>query len=284
MHLYQQHQLGNPRWPVSSSLLPVYPLIVGGDDLFCLVPARWALHQAFCCAHTFQQEMQNGMRTLGERLAGKTPTLTVAVVLCKASYPFSLAHRAAENLLRQAKTLSKQLKASQPACSACAIDFQVLRGNVGDDDADAPTFRPGIGPYWTGPVPSQYGVSLETLLNQRLALNPIPSAQLQQLRALFHDLPDRPTAEDISAWNQALARWLKRLQRPGGAGGSQTIVEQALVELGAPLGTANLQYWRSCDRGSRGVFLGHGFPELSEVWDFAHRLDRPAADYERKDD
>lgn len=110
---------------------PVLPLISGGDDLFVLMPAPWTLD----VARKFCELYQNGLsdKTIG----GMTThirenvkafhdedkfiaTTGVAVVICKATYPYRTAYQYAHELLGKAKRRAREVNQS-----CLIVDFVV---------------------------------------------------------------------------------------------------------------------------------------------------------------
>lgn len=115
------------------TMLPVLPLIIGGDDLFVLMPPRWAMHVAAIFCEKYQDLMSQFLsKTLDKDIVATTG---VSVVICKASYPFKAAHRHAEELLDTVKDTAKGRGASM-----LSVDFII--GN--DAVAASSRYRPHI--------------------------------------------------------------------------------------------------------------------------------------------
>ncbi|MBL8152951.1 MAG: hypothetical protein JNM70_02105 [Anaerolineae bacterium] len=110
--------------------LPVLPLISGGDDLFMLMPALWAIDVAarYCKAY---EDDETGMtallRSMNIITSDEKATTGVAVVICKASYPYRIAYQHGHELLGAAK---KRAKAIGESC--LVINFVVGSDTVVD--------------------------------------------------------------------------------------------------------------------------------------------------------
>jgi hypothetical protein len=101
---------------------PVLPLISGGDDLFVLMPAPWAVDVAIRFCEEYQREMSDKLRSIGLLGERENATTGVAVVICKASYPYRTAYQHAHELLGQAK---RRAKAKDVGQSCLIVDFVV---------------------------------------------------------------------------------------------------------------------------------------------------------------
>ena len=135
--------------PGKAAMVPVLPLILGGDDLFALIPAPYALDFArrFCLAYEDQ------LKTLVKQVQlDAQPTVAAAVVICKSKYPYALAHQRAEELLGEAKRQCKLL-AAETGQHLSAVNFEVILGNrlAGQEDVDSErrkAVRTTLRPYW----------------------------------------------------------------------------------------------------------------------------------------
>lgn len=211
--------------------VPVLPLITGGDDLFLLLPAPWAVWFASRLARHF-----------AAALPEEAPTLGMALVLCKAEFPYRFAHGAGEEALRAAKAVARsspgrsllravEVREADPSPAAAA---GAARAIVADAPENAPT-EPGL-------------VAAGALLDARRALDWLPGKRRHQLEALLR-APD--AAED---------------------GGRD--------RLAWAIGRAVLQDPRADDLAARLARLDpHGGPggaiELFDLWDYLHA---PAAE------
>jgi len=247
--------MNNPAAKRRPRFIPALPLILGGDDLFALVPAPWALDIARHLCATFQSEMTKFAQEHG---ITREITMTAAVVFCKANYPYYLAHDIGEDRLSETKRMVKAL--ARTGTHLSAVDFEIVLGSQIAPQAPTGERRPTLRPYWVtdGAVPSGWGLSINALLEWRYRLAQVPSRRLSQLRALFNRAPQD---DDRERWGRDLHRLLKRVERDWGR-----------VEL---------EEWYSVERESDEEFWhGHALPDLLRVWDWALKLDIAPVEYE----
>ena len=126
-----------------ASCIPVLPLILGGDDLFALVPARWGFDIARRLCRTFQREMTQWAR--GHNIPHEI-TMSAVVVICKANYPYYLAHQIGEERLGATKRAVKAL--ADEGMRLSAIDFEVVLGSQAASHEQTGERRPTLCPYW----------------------------------------------------------------------------------------------------------------------------------------
>lgn len=252
--------------------IPVWPLILGGDDLFALIPAPWALDFAHRFCQVYEQEMTALFEKIGLTDVPR-PTISVAVVICKSKHPYALAHAAGEKRLKQAKRTGKQriLNGQQPMS---VINFEVVLGGRLVAPPDAREVCPTLRPYWVGDPGDGWGLSLQKLIEQREALRGVPRKRLAELRDLYDDLPASTRTNDLQPWQDRLERLLARIAR-------DEAHHQAVIGALTTLGDGGKPaYWREVDRHPQGRWHGHGLPDLLEAWDFA--LDKPLSAYEEE--
>jgi len=278
--------------PGQGDMVPMIPLILGGDDLFALIPAPYALDFArrFCLA--WEKRMRELVDEIGLTSIPR-PTVAAAVVICKGKYPYALAHRRAEELLKKAKHHSKLL-AAETGDQLSAVNFEVILGNrlAGQEDEDgerARAIRTTLRPYWVcdgslSQNAAERGIELRTLLAQRLELKDIPNKRLAELRRCFEDLPESITVQDrdqrMQTWtNRRLDKILNRLGKT-----MREKLEAVLAALGKPRNDGNgAHHWREIRRGDTSPFV-HGMLDLLEVWDFAQDLDHAPDAYEPQEE
>lgn len=274
----------------NANLIPMLPLILGGDDLFALIPAPYALDFArqFCLA--WEEQMRNLVKEVGLTDI-PPPTIATAVVICKSTYPYALAHRRAEVLLKEAKHECK-VRAMKTGEYRSAINFEVILGNrlAGVERAgNHHALRTSLRPYWViqkdlPTVPQDWGIDLQVLLEQRRALKDLPNKRLAELRRCFEEAPvDVAMArrhQVLEQWTQHQLEWiLTRL-----SASARSAVIGALEALGKPKNDgSSAHYWRSIIRDNHYV-LAHGMLDLLEVWDFAQSLDYGPDDYEPQEE
>lgn len=272
--------------------IPVLPLILGGDDLFALIPAPYALDFARRFCLEWEAQMDKLVKEAGLTDVPR-PTVAAAVVICKSKYPYALAHRRAEELLKEAKRHCKLL-AAEKGEHLSAVNFEVILGNrlagLEEEDeqvngGDKRTLRP----YWVTnnglPASAQErGIELKQLLDQRLALKNVSNKRLAELRRCFEDLP---ADMDVDNRHQKLEEWTTRklariLQRLGSS--SRATVEAALQALGKCKDEGiGRHHWREIP-GRNGTLLAHGMLDLLEAWDFAQDLAHSPDEYEPQEE
>ncbi len=247
---------------------PVIPLIVGGDDLFALVPARYALDTAQRVCEAFEKEM------------GAEASLGVAIVICQRHYPYMLAHERGVGLLHSTKRLGKTLG------GASAVTFDVIVGNelVQTGENQQP-YRATLKPYLAGRQAKAHplaGLPLGALLGQRLDLNRLPGKRKAELRALFNLVSglDLKNENERKPWEQKLETIRQRLGDETGQA-----LDQALAALGGEAKPFGRELWRAVTRPyEKGKYWAHGLPDLIEAWEYAYRLDLPAQVYWTKEE
>jgi hypothetical protein len=286
-------------------IIPVLPLILGGDDLFALLPAPYTLDvvRQFCIE--WEKQLARLVKDVGLEIGQggnkiPRPTVAAAVVICKSKYPYALAHRRAEELLKEAKRHSKLLGAEKGE-HLSAVSFEVILGNrlAGEEDEvgeQGKAIQPTLRPYWVteGEVPPnarERGIDLRQLLAQRLALKDVPNKRLIEVRRQFGHLPtdvkSRNRDESLAKWTAKLDVMLKRSDKRKEVGGQWKNVNplrDALAALGkATNEDRGAHNWREVKRGEKPP-LAHGMLDLLEAWDFAQDLAHGSNDYEPKEE
>lgn len=262
-----------------ASHIPVLPLILGGDDLFALVPARWALDFARRLCRKFQDEMTEFVQGEGIMLTGQqhgerdlTVTMSAAVVICKANYPYYLAHQIGEERLSATKRAVKALGDKGERLSA--VDFEIALGSQATPHERKGTRRSTLRPYWVTEraVPLGWGLPINKLLDWRLRLVDTPSRRLSQLREHF----DQASQPDADRWDEHLRYILERTERDL-APEEKDPVREALEDLGG----LELASWTELSRDNDEEFhQGHGMPDLLRAWDWMLNLDHSPVAYE----
>lgn len=276
--------------------LPVMPLILGGDDLFALLPAPYALDFARHVCLAFEKEWQNASAELEHAIEAnrpvRRPTLAAAIVICKANYPYSLAHRQGEALLKRTKELTR-MAWLQKRIALSAVDMAVVRG--GDVDAAAAArirgrevLIPTLTPYWVSDRPltndaQAYTLNLKQLLDARFALRDLPGKRRAELWELFavglpeegeHRTPDAVLTDLSTDWHPRLEALRNRIgRRPS----DRDNLEKALGLLGDAQDT--YAPWRAFPGRSRQPHA-HGLPDALAFWDFGQDLERSLQEYE----
>lgn len=258
--------------------IPVLPLILGGDDLFALIPAPWALDfaQSFC--EVYEEEMGKLVERL--KLDVPKPTVSAAVVICKSKHPYKLAHEAGEARLRDAKRICKRIFLEKKQ-SYSAIDFQVVLGGNLIPQRSTGDYRPTLRPYLVKNNRDEdnkddvldWGLFAKELIDQRWKLRDIPNKRLFELQRLY----DMPLDDDkIEPWKSKLNVVQLRINQRNENHGKK--IKKALEKLGEK----NSPYWLEVSRHPDSAWNGHGLPDLLEAWDFALKLDKNIKAYEEE--
>jgi DNA-directed RNA polymerase specialized sigma24 family protein len=272
--------------------IPVLPLILGGDDLFALIPAPYALDFARRFCLEWEAQMDKLVKEVGLTDVPR-PTVAAAVVICKSKYPYALAHRRAKELLKEAKRHCKLLAAERGE-HLSAVNFEVILGNrlAGLEEEDEQVngdVKLTLRPYWVtnNGLPAsaeERGIELKQLLDQRRSLKNLPNKRLAELRRCFEDLPSdmavRNRHQELEDWTtRKLSRILQRL-----VSSSRAHVEAALQSLGKPKDKGSgRHHWREIP-GRNGTLLAHGMLDLLEAWDFAQDLGHSPDKYEPQEE
>ena len=259
------------------SLLPIVPLILGGDDLFALLPAPWALDlmRRFCI------EYEKGMKTLlgQDEFAGvyeenRPATISATVVICKSSYPHTLAYNRARIELKKAKELARRIEvAKQPLQSV--VSFSFIAGHRIDDLADLQKqlYRSTRQPYFIREVDKNLGTDVLRLSDLRLSLKDLPAKRRAELKDLYDNPPKHEDDLDMR-WTAELKTLLERIGRKEKDANS---LKKALKELGNP--AAEKGHWTMVDRFGEDWF-GQGLPDLLAIWNYAYKVDQPKSVYD----
>jgi len=259
------------------AFLPVLPLILGGDDCFALLPAPYALDVVRMFCQSFQSEMKKAAVELGLDAA---PTISAAVIVCKAKYPYTLAYERAKSLLERSKRVAKILNKVDNARVA-AVDFELITGNqvTKDDSGGGRLYRSTLKPYFIADgsfetaeardahPAGKGGLLLDNLFKARETLSEIPRGRLQDLRLLYSDV--ETMNKDILKWEKSLAYIIKRTSRVNSEGES---LKKGLSLLGGRGGEEQAR-WLQVEWPGMMTFFGHGMLDLIEMWDFACRID-----------
>ncbi len=280
----------NPRDGLPN-FIPVLPLILGGDDVFAVIPAPWALDFARRFARAYEKEMAEMLDSIDLEEVPR-PTVSVAVVVAKSKHPYHLAYQTGLKRLEEAKRLSRQflLKGNQEN-SVSALSFEIAVGGRLDSqqqtsNGNSPKFRSTLRPYFLmgdelgQEVPDlsrtpAWGLSPHHLIEQRMKLSSIPGKRLAELQELYdrEQIPKSLKPDDMGPWQERLERLLGRIGRnPRHA----DLVRQALQALGSHKSC----YWLEVGRIPESPWRGHGMPDLLEAWDFALDLSVPRREYE----
>lgn len=284
--------------------IPLLPLIAAGDDVFVLLPAPYALDfaQRFCL--TFAEKM-NGEKIVTEIRAATDNalppmTMSAAIVICKQSYPYNLAHTFGEDLLGSTKRVVKTIGRERGEWLS-AVSFDTIIGSAGSSGRRYQTLhQPLLTTYWATPPTGEgketieivedvlrTAVTLNTLLDQRLHLKNLPNKRRAELRALFDTPPNIPKTASESApknikieqrWNRQFSKLLTRIQKTTDPQTAER-VHDALKKLGeANPANGNPACWRQITRSGE-TYFAHGLPDLLAIWPYAQKLTEEMGQY-----
>jgi hypothetical protein len=263
------------------NVLPVLPLILGGDDLFALLPAPWALDYAaqFCSA--YEENMKAALTKIGlfDPNNPPIPTIAAAVVICKANYPYMLAHQRGEKLLAHAKEVSRRLQI-ETGMYLSTLNFEVITGNQLGRVTEAQNngHYPSLRPYFVSGAtpPEEAGMHVEKLLHHRLELKNLPNKRRAELEQLYDPADFQNGSYNEEEWLPRVQTLLKRVARSKNLA---TRLKATLAELGNPDDTG---YWKRLSQPMKRTeqnYQGHGLPDLLMMWSYAHKLNEPLSKY-----
>lgn len=294
--------------------LPVLPLILAGDDVFLLTPAFYALDYARRFCLKFEEVMSQTLvvQTLCKEYQLPNPTVAAAVVICKGSYPYHLAHQRGENLLENAKRMIKTKCAGQLVWHS-AVAFDMIAGSelVSGQMAKKKCLST-LSPYWViggkekektadAPLESPFreaSIELSRLLAARYTLRDMPQKRLVEVERLYTPemLPQGLKDIQDTQWMKALQRLQERMnageqELPTGPTGWD-IFQSVLSYLGdeqKPKGTFETGHWRDIkrlnpDQGEDELFYANGIADLLRVWQYAQDLTHRPSDYQGKEE
>lgn len=279
--------------------LPMLPLILAGDDVFALLPALYSLDYArrFCLA--FEKAMFERFEQIEilKPLLSFAPTISAAVIICKGSYPYRLAHMRGEARLKQSKHLAKEIqRLTEDRERLSAVSFELITGNelISEVTDAEQKYRAELRPYWAAETVSdsagKLSLPLPLLLEQRFMLSGTAGKRLAEFRELYSP-QHLPTNDKEKEWQNELLRLLERiaasdpLERLTGEKKPVTqrqLWREAFRILGDSEtldGKTSQGRWRETHRAGE-TLLAHGLPDLIEVWDYAQTLDKTLDDYE----
>lgn len=257
-------------------VLPVVPLILGGDDIFALLPAPYAVD----FTRRFIEEYQKQMTVVLQNLKiEEKPTLSAVVVICKSNYPYKLAHQHGHELLQRAKKMAKRYDATPRS----VIDVEVILSSerrtfdeTGDESKQL--YRSSMRPFWADGTSTDAGILIKQLIDTRWLLNEVAHKRLAQLRRLY-SRENLPTDDkSLKHWNKELARLLQRIARMEGAealsseSGMAGKVKKALRDLGDSDDNGEHGHWKTLKRLGD-IPYAHALPDLLRMWDYCYSLD-----------
>lgn len=259
--------------------IPVLPLILGGDDLFALIPAPWALHFAATFCQKYEELVTRLVHDVFGTQRGDIPsrmTCGVAVVICKKNYPYRLAHQVGEQHLHAAKQLSKVYAyETKSAAPHSVLDFEIIVGSQQVSSRTDGAYRSTMRPYWISAtdadidIDETWGISFHKLIDARYKLRWLPGKRQAQLRDLY--AIDTPTnkIDYTKRWQPQKRLLLERID--------QSSNQEKLTQFWQDL---DGEGYRTMQRGSDETWCGAALPDILDAWDFLYDMNKPRAAYE----
>ena len=175
-------------------LLPLRPIIIGGDDITFICPGRMGLQyaQAFIEAVNSENLLDDKLydrivKETGKQVNKKLSCCT-GVAIVPAKYPFFRAYELAEQLCDEAKTLSRKDDGNY-------LDFAILHGEkYGDikllrkEQYESANGNLHYGPYNVlGKENDKQSVKGLLALSEKLAADKMPRNKVKELRRVLHE-------------------------------------------------------------------------------------------------
>lgn len=276
--------------------IPALPLIVAGDDIFVMLPAPYALDFSRLFCLTFETEIaQNDVvkRLLTETTDLRRPTMSASIVICKASYPYHLAHQRGETLQKQTKQLAKRVGRENDVWLS-AVSFDVIVGSeLVRSRGQSGEYRSAPATYWATDLAEmvisqwpkdvrQAAVNLRTLLGVRYDFQRLPAKRRAEVRELFAPSALPKTVEEQNRWDEQLEQLRERIKATdvGGRERQLEALDHALKSLANTEGKApGYWLWRTTPKVSYAI---HGLPNLLQIWHYAQSFDYPLEDYRKE--
>ena len=262
-------------------VLPLLPLIMGGDDCFALVPAKFAVDIGRRFSLAFDRNMQEVMQKIdwmGAKLI--QPTISTAVVVCKANYPFSLAHNQGEELLAEAKSLARSISRKYPDTPCSTISFGLSQGSRLNKAANYKGYRPTAQPYCVGMKKECFApdfLDVSVLFAAKKYLGDLPGGPRRRLYELYFNLELLVSAEEADP-TQGMRKWLNeaeyiktRLEKV--AQKADSLVNALRLVPAGKVDMTDYPWWFYINRPYGTEFSGHYLPDLLEIWDFMESVD-----------
>lgn len=175
-------------------LLPLRPIIIGGDDITFICPGRMGLQyaQAFIEAVNSENLLDDKLydRIVKEtgKQVNKKLSCCAGVAIVPAKYPFFRAYELAEQLCDEAKTLSRKDDGNY-------LDFAILHGEKYGDikllrkkQYESANGNLHYGPYNVlGKENDKQSVKGLLALSEKLAADKMPRNKVKELRRVLHE-------------------------------------------------------------------------------------------------
>lgn len=261
-------------------VLPVVPLILGGDDIFVLLPAPYAVN----FTQRFIKAYEGIMKEVIDRLkieTEKKPTLSTVVVICKSNHPYKLAHQHGEARLKLAKKMAKTFCSGE---HRSVIDIDLIlsseRRNTSESQQENPFYQPTLTPFWADEIANEAGISIRQLIEARKTLKELPNKRLAQLRELYYETNvPKDKLESKQLWERKLKHLLERIDRMDTSGKNLGNLNDVLKSLGSNVAEDFPGCWKTVQRETA-TYDAHALPDLLRLWDYCYDLNEAIEFYE----
>lgn len=248
---------------LKSDIIPILPLIMGGDDVFALIPAQWSLDFALRFCQEFEIRMKESLKEINFD-PSLQPTISASVIICKGKFPYLIAHNLGEELLKIAKRRAKEEKKSM-------ISFKVITGNeIVRAPKEEKKFVAGF--------PAYSIEELKKLIEYRFTLKDLPGTRRAQLESLFYKAEELQKQGEKTAFKRMESEWLPELEKI--ISRLKTSQKENLTKALQELGDSNENHYWQFKEGS----YYHKLPDLLSAWDFAYDLEKEVSEYEEEEE
>ncbi|MBD3213034.1 MAG: hypothetical protein GF311_10540 [Candidatus Lokiarchaeota archaeon] len=236
-----------------NDFIPILPLIIGGDDLFSVIPAAWVLDFTRRFIRQYEKKMGSVFEEIQIDQSITPPNLSASVVICKSTFPYRIAHQIGEELLNTAKKISKSNGDS-------AISFMLISGSLSSN------IEKDREEMFVMNYPAFSITQISNLIEDRYELRSFSQTKRIRLKKLYEKAKNLNFQEMESSWYEKLSRFLTRLPRE-----IATKLENSLRKFGDP---NRAGYWeRIEDKYYNGV------TQLIDVWNFCCDLEKSPNEY-----
>jgi hypothetical protein len=289
------------RLGLDEQFLPLMPLILAGDDVFLMLPAFYALDYARTLCLKFEEFMtaEPVIKALRGAHNLPNPTLAACVVICKGGYPYHLAHQRGEELLGNAKRMTKNACAGQPVWKSAVTFDMIAGGELVSRQEGEKTCLATLTPYWVSQATDlkipfrKSSIELSILLGSRYELRAMPQKRLVEIEHLYTPemLPVKITDVQDSRWMKALQRLQDRMkasEEENKAGPTLwDTFQPVLSSLGdeqKSLNTFKTGHWRDISRPASKLQYANGVADLLRVWHYAQALTHRMSEYQKEEE
>lgn len=178
----------------SKKLLPLRPIIIGGDDITFICPGRTGMYYAqrfieyVSSEDLLEESIYQKLKAQNNGSFSRSLSCCAGVAIVPAKYPFFRAYELAEQLCSEAKRLSRR-------DDGCYLDFAILHGEkYGDiglllaEQYTAPQGGLHYGPYNVlGAKQDKRSLKALLALTEKLSDKNMPHNKVKELRRVLHE-------------------------------------------------------------------------------------------------